>query len=75
MGSFESLSDANRRKDFQRCTARLDGMKPNISTYTVLFKLGFTGNWDISHGIEHLQRSEMIEFLIGAVQPNLRGVM
>ena len=49
----------------------LDGMKPNISTQTVIFKLGFTGIWEISRGIEHLLLRAMFDFSVGAVQPNL----
>ena len=58
-------------KIFNDSAAWLDGMKPNIPTHTVIFKLGFTGFWEISRGIENRQLSKMFDFLNGAVQPNL----
>ena len=59
MGKCESLSNANGGRIFKDSVAYLDGMKPNISAHTVIFKLGFTEDWDISREIEHQQLCEM----------------
>ena len=52
----------------------MGGMKPNNSKHMLSFKLGFTGFWEISRGIKHSRLSGLMNFLVGAVQPNLRNI-